>query len=700
MSVNNVPSNSEFLTRAEYATLPRAEKRRWNNASEAERRQITIEYRSAAKNQNVITGFDIEQDAEQVSPEEQLTRQERRKQIQQNEANEMAKMKEQSKKYADSLYKPVELHDEERKIIEEAAKNDNIDTSIPFYKNKKWQKALRKVVEARVAETREKIKELALAKATDEKQKQKINEEFAKGADFDKEAARIIVKRLRIGDRVENTRVFDTLGERRDARKALGDEADGLRLKVHKQGFLGGLEQRAMALEINTEDQSNHEIAHSLLSPRVGSDLVAQPNEVEGAASKAFLYDNDVAAKYEYKRLGYGVKDDIWKNLAKSLGVATLSALGASAFPTIVTAFAEAGVFNSVTGGMLAYDSASASVTSFNWQGGLLGGGIAGVLSGLLFGKTEDPDVLHGAGIEELFKPDKMNPGKKAYEGMTFGTAENTEKVKYILMTIDSLDATTGQKEELLKIAAGKDGQHILSPEELVMAGLWAMEAKEKPELLPEDPCPPCPEEKPCDCDEKEEQVEEAPEEKPPVPAPQAKEIQGSLSDPNIKVEYTQDTQQNAHNATYNYERKSGEYWFGIVQNMYTTEDGKPIDGSTANAIARKIKDAHNIDRSSANIPKIVKLDYEIEINGKKYKLIDVSDPEKFKRTIDKEESDARVVANTRADQTTTTENTTYGYRIKNENDEVLAERKGFTTKEDRDTRATSDSTYYKNQLK
>ena len=123
---------------------------------------------------------------------------------------------------------------------------------------------------------------------------------------------------------------------------------------------------------------------------------------------------------------------------------------------------------------------------------------------------------------------------------------------------------------------------------------------------------------------------------------------------------------------------------------MYVTEDGKPIGGKAANDIAQMLKKAYNIDRNSAYMPEIVELDYEVEINGKKYKLIDTSDPEKFVRTISTEMPDKAktgISDNIRSTETRDVPYTDFGYKA-SVDDKLVEERDGFTTRQARDEAA------------
>ena len=100
MSVDNV--QSKFLTNAEFKNLTEAEQARYNSASKAERKQMTIEFRQANENppEEPVTGTVVEPGKEDVaSPEEKKTRAERRAARRQREQEEIAKQKEAAQKH-------------------------------------------------------------------------------------------------------------------------------------------------------------------------------------------------------------------------------------------------------------------------------------------------------------------------------------------------------------------------------------------------------------------------------------------------------------------------------------------------------------------------------------------------------------------------------------------------------------------------
>ncbi len=111
----------------------------------------------------------------------------------------------------------------------------------------------------------------------------------------------------------------------------------------------------------------------------------------------------------------------------------------------------------------------------------------------------------------------------------------------------------------------------------------------------------------------------------------------------------------------YHYDRKPGEYWFGIVKNMYESEDGKPISNVDASKQASALKKAYGIAAKSADMPNALDLDLTIDIDGKKYKLKNV-DPSKIQRTISTEASDGKTIKAERNDKTKKEDVTYYGY--------------------------------------
>ena len=94
--------------------------------------------------------------------------------------------------------------------------------------------------------------------------------------------AKVRVKDMATGDKVEHTRVFDSGAEKRDARKALGDEADGLRLRVHNQKFIGSDNVNLHAAV--EEGASSHEAAYNTAKD-ISGDRTYEPNEAQNFAA-------------------------------------------------------------------------------------------------------------------------------------------------------------------------------------------------------------------------------------------------------------------------------------------------------------------------------------------------------------------------------------------------------------------------------
>ena len=149
MSVNDVQNNQpRFLTMAEFDKLSKSQQKRWNKAGEAEREQMTIEFRQAAAAKAAdgpIKGAEVEPAKEEnLTPEDKLTRKERREAAKKAKEDEIARMKAESKKYADSLYAPKELSEDEAALRDLAL--EATDTDKPLYKNRKAKKALVDIV--------------------------------------------------------------------------------------------------------------------------------------------------------------------------------------------------------------------------------------------------------------------------------------------------------------------------------------------------------------------------------------------------------------------------------------------------------------------------------------------------------------------------------------------------------------------------
>ena len=229
MSVDNV--QSKFLTNAEFKNLTEAEQARYNSASKAERKQMTIEFRQANENppEEPVTGTVVEPGKEDVaSPEEKKTRAERRAARRQREQEEIAKQKEAAqKRFAPQRHS----ESDEARIATVVGEDDDA-----FYRNKKAQKELRgntadaiktllkqsPVYTAEIDKVRAEIE--AAMKAGDQTKVQEgqakilqIREYFDSLADISAEAD---VRRLKNDDRIEHTDMFDTRKEMREARRA------------------------------------------------------------------------------------------------------------------------------------------------------------------------------------------------------------------------------------------------------------------------------------------------------------------------------------------------------------------------------------------------------------------------------------------------------------------------------------------------
>ena len=537
MSVDNV--QSKFLTMAEFSNLTEAEQARYNSASKAERKQMTIEFRQSKETppEEPVTGMVVEPGKEDVAtPEEKKTRAERREERRQRELEAIARQKE----YAEKLYKPDELTDFEREQIESVIGEDGK----PLYRNRKARKELREAFEdnTKAAYKESQAYKDAIANAETDKERKQIEKLYEQMA---RRGARIRVKDLKIGDRVEHTRVFDSAEEKREARKALGDEADGLRLKIHNKKFIG---DDNVNLHAAVEaGQSSHEAAYEM-SKDISGDRTYEPNEAENFAAKSSaVQSHDAAARKELRRLGYDVKDDTLKNIGKGLAVGVLSQVGTAALPATINAFAEAMVQNSVTGDRLAFDVDSANEKYFNWKGMGIGAAVGTAVAAAMFGKTQDEDVLHGVGVQEIFM-DAPN-GERAYENMSFGSKNDTLRVKTLMRAIDELDLTDEQKTQFLIEAAGEDGQRILSKKELAIAYVKAYESK-----LPDPPV------------EVEEPVVPEPPQKPEFKS----EVVGATKETPVEVP-----------TEYGLRHVSGLYADTIVRKGYVLEDGTPINNES-----------------------------------------------------------------------------------------------------------------------
>ena len=295
----------------------------------------------------------------------------------------------------------------------------------------------------------------------------------------------------------------------------------------------------------------------------------------------------------ELKRLGYDVKDDTWKNIAKALIPGAGAFASAAAFTTTAhaTAKALAVVQNPATGEILASATsfAEASKTIVNWAGAGAAGAAASVLTAALFGGTEDEHVLNGTQIDKVFQPSV--DGKKYYQTSTFG--KYTEQTKIVLEAIDKLDLTDEQKTEILRQAAGIDSRQFLSSKELICAYMAAEEISKA----------------------------KKPEEKPPVTPPQEDPVTETIT-PEITVKTKTVDIPAQFEEKFRYDRHSGEYWMGIAGEMYL-KDGKRISPEEAAVLGRMIKAEHGFRPSDPNMPSFLELRYTIEYNGVTYTLKD-----------------------------------------------------------------------------
>lgn len=537
MSVDNV--QSKFLTMAEFSNLTEAEQARYNSASKAERKQMTIEFRQSKETppEEPVTGMVVEPGKKDVAtPEEKKTRAERREERRQRELEAIARQKE----YAEKLYKPDELTDFEREQIESVIGEDGK----PFYRNRKARKELREAFEDNIKAAYQESQAYkdAIANAETDKERKAIEKLYKQMAE---RGARIRVRDLATGDRIKHTVVSDSAEEEREIRKALGDEAKYLRFRTHVKKFMGPDNVNFHAAV--EAGQSSHEAAYEM-SKEISGDRTYEPNEAENFAAKSSaVQSHDAAARKELRRLGYDVKDDTLKNIGKGLAVGVLSQVGTAALPATINAFAEAMVQNSVTGDRLAFDVDSANEKYFNWKGMGIGAAVGTAVAAAMFGKTEDEDVLHGVGVQEIFM-DAPN-GERAYENMSFGSKNDTLRVKTLMRAIDELDLTDEQKTQFLIEAAGEDGQRILSKKELAIAYVKAYESK-----LPDPPV------------EVEEPVVPEQPQKPEFKS----EVVGATKETPVEVP-----------TEYGLRHVSGLYADTIVRKGYVLEDGTPINNES-----------------------------------------------------------------------------------------------------------------------
>lgn len=347
----------------------------------------------------------------------------------------------------------------------------------------------------------------------------------------------------------------------------------------------------------------------------------------------------------------------IGAGVGSALGSALGAAVGSQAK---LTAEAEASVTNSVTGDILAHDYAKV-VRTLTDVGAAAGAGLGGIIGGvvgmgataILYHYDGKRDVMNGYTVEQaVHNPELMLKGLK-------NPSELDEVPAHMINILKEAGVPEREIVDTINVAKGNATGTNVNINELVSAVRML-----------------------------EEKYSQKPVEK--VEEPKKEKVVMTLT-PEIEVKDTEETHtEHKPVERYGYERKPGEYWFGIAQNMYQTADGKPIDAKTANAIAQALKKSYNIARNSASMPKVVELDYEVEVNGQKYNLIDVSDPAKFKRIIsDKmpEKAKTGIVDKNRGAATRAEDVTTYGYEA-TVDDEKAAEAKGFKTPELRDEAA------------
>jgi len=531
------------------------------------------------------------------TPEDQT----RRAAANQGQVDEVAAMKaaaqqaqqaqvERSQQKEQGKYAPVIFDEETRAVVDKAVKDSGKDK--PLYQNTKAQKILREKFEDQLRSTdfflesyQKEVAEYTKkyeAAVTDE-EKRAIYDEFNRfKSDYEdgiKSMAKIYVKSLVKSDRIEHTRVFESESDKKkfEAEHKADIQKEGLRLRVHNKKYIGEQNVNLHHGEIVQGGGSLHQAAFGTAYDTVGSDRIADPNEVSNLTDEAALLKNEAAVRKELKRLGFDVKDDTWKNIAKALIPAAGAALGAMAFPQVVTAVATATaqVVNPVTGTVLASaeESDTDGGTFFNWKGGGTAAVAAGVLSAALFGGTEDEHVLNGTQIKKVFTPSV--DGKKYYETSTFG--KYNDNTKMVLAAIDALNLPDERKTEILREAAGVDSREFLSSKELIGAYMMA--------------------------------------------ADEAKKVEGTKPKtltikPNIQEQDVPAVMEDL----FEYKRETGEYWIGIAGQMYL-RDGKPVTAAEADAIGRQIKKDHGFAPSSADMPDVLKLERKMTVNGVEYTL-------------------------------------------------------------------------------
>lgn len=523
MSVNNVPS-------FDVSKLNPQQRADYEKMTPEEKQQFVINFNQQNPDPDApIQGTVVESAGEpEVSPEEQLTKAQKRAAAKAAKEAEIAAAKEEAaraaKEKADALYKPEELNPVERAFAEEAVKRSGKDK--PLYKNAKARRELKKMIREWETQVYNDIYDKAIEAAGDDADKKaQIEKDRAKALKKShiNRSARVYGRDIKIGDRVEHTRVFDSAKEKCETKREIGDEGKGLRFRVHNRRFIKA-ENTNLHNRMERDGVSSHEAAHRMIvdeeGRRISGDRTFEPNEVHNLAAKSSnKKSHDCAAEIEIKRMGYDVKNDTGKNILAGVVTAALTALGAEALPIAVTTVASAlAQITSATGEVIkeASETVSTTQTVHNWPAGALAGAVAGVMAGALFGGTKDEDVLHGVGVHEVFKDVATKDGtKRAYEDMSFGSKKDTENVKMLLRAIDELDLSDEDKTQFLAESAGDNSQRILSKKELVLAYIKAANPEEQKPVnpVPEPECPECP-----DCHEGEEPPEEVAPEVTPLP--------------------------------------------------------------------------------------------------------------------------------------------------------------------------------------
>ena len=471
MSVDNVQNNQQPLTIDQFRQLSPKVQKEYQKGDYETRLKIAEAINSSKSDGK--KGVAVEAGTqEEVSPEESLTRKQMRAARKAAKEAEIARQKQ----LAEDLYKPTVMSDAERQMIDDIIGKDGA----PLYKNQKARKELRKAIEAEIKKAYENSKEykLQLAQAETDEEKRKIEEFYEQMAET---SARIRMKDLVIADKMEHTRMFETREDMHDAKKGLGDDAKNLRFTRHTKRYM---ESGNVNLHYAMEEERKSAHQHLMESVEdISGDNTFEPNEVNYASSKSNNEKSyDAAMARELKRAGFDVKSDAWKNVVAGVSTAALTQAGTAAISATLNAIAIAIIQNPFTGEILKSDVDKASTTYTNWKGIGIGASAGAVLGAALFGKTKDEDVLHNVPIEAVFKDDAN--GERAYENMSFGSKNDTLKVKTLLRAIDELNFTDEQKTQFLADAAGEDSQQILSKKELAIAYAKAYES------LPDAPDP------------------------------------------------------------------------------------------------------------------------------------------------------------------------------------------------------------------